>query len=91
VHGKRIGVVIECTNAEVMGECGISPYCAGCAFRRTIRDTHFDGKPRYGEYSQHKVVTASGPMLRQFKYSTTKAGNHVIVAIDGVHDLPVES
>ena len=91
VQGKRFGVVIECTNAEVMGECGLSPYCAGCAFRRCLYDTYLDGKPRHGEYSQHKVRTANGPMVRRFRYSTTKAGNSVVVAIDGVEDLPIES
>jgi hypothetical protein len=90
VQGKRFGVVIECTNAEVMGECGMSPYCSGCAFRRSIFDTYRDGKPCYGEYSKHKVVTTTGPTAKQFRYSTTKTGNSVVVAIDGVQDLPIE-
>jgi PAS domain-containing protein len=90
MQGKRFGVVIECANAELAGECGVSPFCAGCAFRRNIYDTHYDGKPRHGEYSQHKVMTAKGPAARRFKYSTTKNGNSVVVAIEGVEDLPLE-
>jgi PAS domain-containing protein len=91
VQGKRFGIVIECAHASVMGECGLSPYCSGCAFRRNVYDTYRDGKPRYGEYSQHKVATAKGPAARQFRYSTSKAGESVVVAIEGVKDLPVES
>jgi PAS domain-containing protein len=91
VQGKRFGVVIECANAKVAGECGVSPSCAGCAFRRSIHDTHVDGKARYGDYSQHNVATAKGPMARGFRYSTSKVGNSVVVAIYGVEDLPIES
>ena len=91
VQGKRFGVVIECTNAEVTGECGVSAYCSGCAFRRNIIDTYRDGKSRYGEYSKHKVATPTGSRARQFRYSTTKSGDSVVVAIDGIQDLPIES
>jgi nitrogen-specific signal transduction histidine kinase len=91
MQGKRFGIVIECVHAEVMGECGLSPYCSGCDFRRNVYDTYRDGTPHHGEYSQHKVVTPNGQAARQFKYSTTKAGNSVVVAIDGVKDSPIES
>jgi PAS domain-containing protein len=67
VEGKRFGIVIECVHAEVMGECGLSPYCSGCAFRRNVYDAYRDGKPRYGEYSQHKVMTPKGQAARQFR------------------------
>lgn len=88
---SRIGVVIECIHAGIMGECGVSPYCAGCALRRCINDTYDDGRPRYGEYSQHKVVTKDGTKARRFRYSTSKVGDAVAIAIEGVEDLPIES
>jgi PAS domain-containing protein len=91
IQGKRFGVVIECVHAEVVGECGLSPYCSGFAFRRSVYDTYRDGTPHYGEYSQHKLVTPKGQAARQFKYSTTKAGDSVLVAIEGIKDLPIES
>lgn len=91
LQAKRIGIAIECIHAGVMGECGESPYCAGCAFRTCIRDTYYDGKPRSGEYSQHKIMTANGLKARRFRYSTAKVGDSVAVAIDGVEDLPVQS
>ena len=38
VQGKRFGVVIECANAEVAGECGVSPNCAGlCVSEKHLR------------------------------------------------------
>lgn len=91
MQGKRFGIVIECVHAEVMGECGLSPYCSGCAFRRNVYDTYRDGTPRHGEYSQHTVATPKGQAARQFKYSMTKTGDSVLVAIEGIKDLPIES
>jgi PAS domain-containing protein len=89
LEGSSVGVAIECIHAGIMGECGVSAYCAGCEFRRAIHDTHADGKPRYGEYSQHKLVTANGTKARQFRFSTTKMGDAVVLAIEGIEDLPV--
>jgi hypothetical protein len=70
-----------------MGECGVNARCGGCAFRRTIRDTHSDGKPRYGEYSQHTISAADGTKERRFRFSTSRIGDMVLVAIEGVQDL----
>ncbi len=91
LRGSRVGVAIECIHAGIMGECGVSPYCAGCAMRRTIQDTHADGKPRYGEYSQHKLATADGARVVRFRFSTTKMGDLIVLAIEGIEDLPVAS
>ncbi len=87
LDGSKLGLAIECLHVGVMGECGVSAYCGGCAFRRTIRDTHSDGLPRYGEYSQQTISAADGPKERRFRFSTSRIGDMVLVAIEGVQDL----
>jgi PAS domain-containing protein len=88
LDGSNVGMAIECLHAGVMGECGVNAYCAGCAFRRNINDTHADGKPRYGEYAQHNVATATGMKATQFQFSTTKMGDMVLLAIEGLQEFP---
>ena len=91
MEASRIGVAIECFHAGAKGECGGDAFCAGCILRRTINETHADGKPRYGVYSDHEVATADCNKARRFRFSTTKAGNAVLLAIEGIQDLPIAS
>jgi hypothetical protein len=91
LEGSRIGVAIEYYHAGAKGECGGDAFCAGCVLRRTINETDADGKPRYGVYSDHEVATADGKRARRFRFSTTKAGNAVLLAIEGIQDLPIAS
>jgi hypothetical protein len=88
--GASVGVAIECLHAGVMGECGFNAYCAGCSFRRNISDTYADGKPRYGEYVQHNIQTATGAKARCFRFSTAKLGDMVMVSIEGIQEIPDE-
>jgi len=91
LEGLTLGVAIECLHVGVMGECGVSPYCAGCAFLRNIRDTYFDGQPRYGEYSQHKAVMTDGAKTKQFRFSMTKVGDVVLLMIEEIQELAAAS
>jgi PAS domain-containing protein len=84
--GTNVGIAIECLHTGVMGECGADAYCAGCTFRKHIQDTYADGQPRHGEYTQHNVAEASGVTARQFRFSTTKIGELVLLAIEGIND-----
>jgi nitrogen fixation/metabolism regulation signal transduction histidine kinase len=88
LEGSTVGMAIDCVHAGIMGECGLNDYCAGCVLLRTIGNTHTDGQPRYGEYMQYDVATADGAKARRIKFSTTKMGDAVALAIEEIQDLP---
>ena len=88
LEGSTVGMAIECRHVGGKGECGASAHCAGCVLRRSISDTNADGQPRYGEYMQYDVATADGAKARRIKFSTTKMGDAVALAIEEIQDLP---
>jgi hypothetical protein len=89
-EGLTVGGAIECIHAGISGRCGGSEYCEGCVLRRTISETHEDGQPRHGVYSEHELVAVRGGAKR-FRFSVTKAGEAVLLAIEEVRDLPIAS
>jgi nitrogen fixation/metabolism regulation signal transduction histidine kinase len=91
LEGSTVGMAIECIHAGIMGECGLNDYCAGCVLLRTIANTHADGQPRYGEYSQNDVATPNGVKFRRIMFSTTKMGDAVVMAIEEIQDRPAAS
>lgn len=80
------GVAINCIYSQLPGGCGQTEHCAGCALRKTITDTHADGQPRYGAYSQHDVMGRGGTRSVRFRFSTVKAGEAVMLTIEGVEN-----
>jgi PAS domain-containing protein len=89
--GLKIGAAIECLHAGMPGGCGGSEYCEGCVMRNTITETHEDGQPRYGVYSEHELLAAEGARARRFRFSATKAGEAVLLVIEEIRDLPLAS
>jgi len=85
------GVVIECYHAQAPGECGKTEHCAGCVLRQTIMDTHADGRPRYGVYSENEILTPQGAKPKRLRFSTTRIGNAVMLAIEEIQDLSIAS
>jgi hypothetical protein len=91
LENASVGMAIECLNAQASGQCGRAEHCAGCVLRRTIIETHADGQPRYGMYSQNEVLSAQGSKARRFRFSATRIGDAVMLAIEGVQDLSAAS
>lgn len=85
------GMAIECHNARAFGQCGKSEHCAGCILRRTIMETHGDGRPRYSVYSQNDILTPEGAKPKRFRFSTTQIGDAVMLSIEDIQDLPAAS
>jgi len=86
-----VGCAIECRHAQESGECGRTEYCSGCILRQTLLETHADGRPRYGMYSQQEILTPSGGALKRLRYSTTQIGDAVILAIEEIQELSAAS
>ena len=84
-----IGIAVECRHAGMPESCGGGEHCAGCVLRQTIRDTCADGRPRYGVYSDLEVVVPPGTETKRFRFSTTKMGDAVVLAIEGIWALGV--
>jgi hypothetical protein len=57
--------------------------------RKTIKETYEDGQPRYGVYSEHELMPANGARARRFRFSATKAGEAVLLAIEEVREVPL--
>jgi len=89
--GLKFGAAIECIHAGMPDGCGGSESCQGCVLRKTIRETHQDGQPRHGVYSEHELAAMEGARIRRFRFSATKAGEAVLLAIEEVRDFPVAS
>jgi len=85
------GLAIECQNAHTPEGCGRAEHCAGCILRQTIVGTRVDGRPRYGMYSQHQILTPLGAKPIRFRFSTTRMGEAVMLAIDEFEDLQAAS
>lgn len=86
-----VGIAIECRNAGLLGSCGEGEPCAGCILRRAIRDTRVDGRRRYGVYSDLEVAMTPGTEKKRFRFSTTRMGDAIVLAIDGIVNLATES
>ena len=83
----RGGVAIECYYAGLPEGCGKTPQCRGCALRKNISDTYADGQPRYGLYAQQQLMAGDAPRMAQFRFSTQKVGEMVMLAIEAIKDL----
>lgn len=81
------GVAIECYYAGLPEGCGKTPQCRGCALRKNISDTYADGQPRYGLYAQQQLMAGDAPRMAQFRFSTQKVGEMVMLAIEEIKDL----
>jgi len=86
-----LGVAIECLDAQGTGQCGRTEHCAGCMLRGTILSTHADGQPRYGVYAQNRFLTSFGAKTKRFRFSTTRVGDAVMLAIEEILDLSAAS
>ena len=82
LKNHRGGVVIECYNSGMPGGCGKTENCAGCALRRTVADTHADGRSRYGVYASPNVFRGGAFGRLQLRVSTEKVGAIVILSIE---------
>jgi hypothetical protein len=78
--------VIECRHVGEMGECGASPHCAGCVLRRTIGETGADGQQREGVYADPGWGAGDGASAELFRFSTSKMGDAVVVALEEIKD-----
>ena len=87
--GLKFGSAIECLHAGMPGGCGGNESCEGCVLRKTIKETYEDGQPRYGVYSEHELMPANGARARRFRFSATKAGEAVLLAIEEVREVPL--
>jgi PAS domain-containing protein len=81
LENTDVGFAIECQHAQA-GQCGRTEHCAGCLLRQTLQETYADGKPRYGVYSEHEVLTPEGTVPKRLRFSTTRVGDAVILAIE---------
>jgi PAS domain-containing protein len=91
IKDSRVGVAIACYNAEQPGGCGHTVRCPGCELRRNLVNTHVDGQPRYSRYTQHQI--AGGDVLKtvQFRFSTQKVGEVVMLSIEEMKDSQAAS
>lgn len=83
----RVGVAIECYYSGMPGGCGKTAQCRGCALRQNIGDTYADGEPRYGVYAEKRLVNGTGFKMVQFKFSTQKVGETVVLLIEELKEL----
>jgi hypothetical protein len=86
LEGSTVGMAIECRHVGGKGECGASAHCAGCVLRRSISDTNADGQPRYGVYSDPEWAMATGTKADLYRFSTTKMGDAVVLALEEIPD-----
>jgi nitrogen-specific signal transduction histidine kinase len=89
--GGRVGMAIECYYAGMPGGCGKTAQCRGCALRQNIADTHADGQPRYGVYAEKRIVNGRGSKMVQFRFSTQKVENAVVLLIEQLKEMDVEN
>ena len=91
LENTTVGMAIECFNALVPGGCGTAERCAGCVLRQTLTDTYADGQPRYAMYSKNEILTPQGTKPKRFRFSTTRIGDTVMLAIEEAQDLSAAS
>ncbi|HUL53343.1 MAG TPA: PAS domain-containing protein [Opitutaceae bacterium] len=89
--GDRVGMAIECYYAGMPGGCGKTAQCRGCALRQNIADTYADGRPRYGVYVEKRVVDGPGSKMVQFKFSTQKVKESVVLLIEQLKEMNVDA
>jgi hypothetical protein len=87
-EGPKVGIEIECRHVGEHGECGASPHCAGCVLRRSIGETGADGQQREGVYSDPGWRSADAATAGLFRFSTSKMGDAVVVALEEIKDSP---
>ena len=87
-----VGAAIECLNAQgsgAMRQDGAMRGMRPAADRDT--DTHADGQPRYGMYSQNQVMTPLGATPKRFPLFHHPGRNAVMLSIEEVLDLSAAS
>jgi nitrogen-specific signal transduction histidine kinase len=87
MSGTRVGMAIECYYAGMPGGCGKTAQCRGCALRQNIADTYADGQPRYGDYVEKRNVNGLGSKMVQFRFSTQKINETVVLLIEQLKEL----
>lgn len=81
---QRIGVVIGCERSASKEGCGRSLHCGGCSLRAAVSSTHRDGLPRHGVVSEHPLSGTAGQQTLHLRFSTTKLGDTVLLALESV-------
>jgi hypothetical protein len=84
LENATLGFAIECVHAKAPGECGREKQCAGCVLRQALMETHDDGQPKHGFYSESEMLTPQGTKPKRIRFSTNAVGDSVIVAIEEV-------
>ena len=64
---------------------------AAAAPWQNIADTHADGQPRYGVYVEKRIVDGRGSKMVQFRFSTQKVKNAVVLLIEQLKEMDVEN
>jgi PAS domain-containing protein len=91
MENSTLGFAIECVHARAPGECGRMEQCAGCLLRQALMETHDDGQPRHGFYSENDILTPQGTRPRRIRFSTNPVGDAVILAIEEIQYLAAAS
>jgi hypothetical protein len=86
-----IDIAIECRRPGNQEMCDGGADCAGCVLRQTLCDTSVDGRPRVGIYSDREVVAGDGTKANRCRFSATKIGDAVVLAIEGVGNIAIEA
>lgn len=87
MENSTLGFAIECLHAQEPWECGRTEHCAGCLLRQALLETHADGQPRHGMYSENEIVTPQGAVPKRIRFSTNPVGGAVILAIEEIKSL----
>jgi len=82
IEGQLQGEVLDCVGACSPGGCGKSAICPACVLRQTVEATSRDGVSRHGLLSRHRVRHGNLESGLQFRFSTAKAGDTVVVNLD---------
>ncbi len=86
VKGALVGPAISCYNAGLPGGCGHSDRCPGCQLRHNLMATHADAQPRFSQITQHEIVRDGERRTVQFRFSTQKTGDVVLLLLEEVTD-----
>ena len=83
-EGHRGGELLECIHSVHQGGCGRSVHCKACTIRNSVRETYETGAPMIDVESYQQVMTDDGLKKVQFRISTAKVSDSVLLKIVAV-------
>lgn len=91
VEGYPVGHALECSSAAMLGGCGNTEACRGCAVRRSVMFTHETGLPQENVVAflsagaqNPEPLPPEGSYTMRVLIATRKMGDVVLLRIDQV-------